>query len=209
MPTVYCSRNYLIKKERVLWKPYYCNIRTEIIPVISYYCLWHFGPFLLHWFVRYFIFCGETFWPAFFFFLFLPPSLSLSSFFLSFKRNQLLSHCFKICMCCLLHNFEYEMASSHEKLINSSNTRHLKNIFLNTTVELDCMKYNLQTGNWNKFQSMLLNTQVLGSVTGSCERWVGENPVWKIIALFLHLLRSCAKSIKGVISFNPHNHSKK
>ena len=144
-----------------------------------------------------------------FFFLFLPPSLSLSSFFLSFKRNQLLSHCCKICMCCLLHNFEYEMASSHEKLINSSNTRHLKNIFLNTTVELDCMKYNLQTGNWNKFQSMLLNTQVLGSVTGSCERWVGENPVWKIIALFLHLLRSCAKSIKGVISFNPHNHSKK
>lgn len=71
-------------------------------------------------------------------------------------------------MCCLLHNFEYEMAPFHEKFIKNSNTRHLKNIFLNTTIELDCMKYNLQTGNRNKFQSMFLNTRVLGSVTGNC-----------------------------------------
>lgn len=58
-------------------------------------------------------------------------------------------------------------------------------MYLNIQMELDCIKYNLQTGNRNKFLSMFLNTQVLGSVTGNCEHWADENPVWKIITLFL------------------------
>lgn len=158
------------------------------------------------------IFCllWETLWLPFFFPVFLPPSLSLSPFFLSSKRNQLLSRC-KICMCCLLHNFEFEMASFHEKFIKNSNTQHLKNIFLNTTVELDCMTYNLQAGNWNKFQRMFLNTQALGPVTGN---WTVNTELMKtqfgkVSLYFHHLLRSCAKSIKWTLSFDPHNHSKK
>lgn len=119
----------------------------------------------------------------FFFPSFLPHSLFHPSFFLLKEIN-----CFLIVVryVCAVY---YTISSMrwHPFMRNSlkTNTQHLKNIFLNTTVELDCMKYNLKTGNRNKFQSMFLNTRVLGSMTGSCGHWGDENPVWKISTLFL------------------------
>lgn len=111
---VYCSHNYLIKKERVLWKPFIVILELKLYLLFQAVGYGIFWPFSLHQFVRYFLFLWENSVACPFVLLsfppFLPPSLLPSfvpsfpfslplfiSSFLSSKWYQLLSHCCKTC----------------------------------------------------------------------------------------------------------------